>query len=127
MCVHEKDVVFPKFNYLMQWKINQPYYNWIEPYAIHTHTHTSANLTTKTRMQKLMSLKQIKEIKLIVRSQSNFKRWKWAMYMNKITAVVAAIHLCVNCMIYNTKLIMQTIDLKIPFRLGVRDFGVKFP
>lgn len=40
MCVHEKDVVFPKFNYLMQWKINQPYYNWIEPYAIHTHTHT---------------------------------------------------------------------------------------
>jgi hypothetical protein len=48
------------------------------------------------------------------------------MYMNKITAVVAAIHLCVNCMIYNTKLIVQTIDLKIPSRLGVRDFGVKF-
>jgi hypothetical protein len=44
--------------------------------------------------------------------------------MNKITAVVAAIHLCVNCMIYNTKLIMQTIDLKIPFGLGVRDFLV---
>jgi hypothetical protein len=37
----------------------------------HTHTHMfmSVKLTSKTRMQKLMDLKQIKEIKLIIHSQ----------------------------------------------------------
>lgn len=72
MCVHEKDVVFSKFNYLMQLKsinhitieLNHMQFTHTHPHIyIHTHINMSVKLTAKTRMQKLVRLQQIKQTK----------------------------------------------------------------